>query len=89
MVISQSFGGRPLQKFFWECMKLHLYEYFLLVKLLTKGFFKVVLFKKEGTRTTWKICRNKLMSFSFLKYQLHFNVTIKESKCQLTHIIKV
>jgi hypothetical protein len=90
MVIGRTLGGRATFKTLHECLKLHLPVFFILVTLLTRGYF-LILFENEGAMATRKLTSVEWsgLSLSFSRYTPNFDASAQGAEALLTHTIKV
>ncbi|CAM6065309.1 unnamed protein product [Sphagnum tenellum] len=90
-IIGQMLGGRTSLKAFHKSLKLHFPATFVLVTLLTRGYFLILFKNKERATSTRKLTSvewNKL-NLSFSRYTPNFDVSAQGAKALLTHMIKV
>ncbi len=90
-VIGRTLGGRATFKALHECLKLHLPATFVLVALLTRGFFLILFENEEGATSTRKLALVEWngLSLSFSRYNPNFDASVQGTEVLLTHIIKV
>ncbi len=90
-VIGRTLGGRASFKTLRESLKLHLPTSFVLVTLLTKGFFLILFEDEEGATATRKLAAVEWsgLSLSFSRYNPNFDANAQGAEALLTHAIKV
>jgi hypothetical protein len=90
-VIGRTLGGRASFKTLQECLKLHLPATFVLVTLLTRGFFLILFENEEGATTTRKLAAVEWsgLNLSFSRYNPNFDTNAQGAEALLTHAIKV
>jgi len=90
-VIGKTLAGRASFKDLQDCLKLHLPAPFLMVTLLTRGYFEVLFEKEEGARAAKKLAVVEWSDWalSFSRYLTLFKPNEHGAKMLLTHSIEV
>jgi len=91
IVIGRTLGGRTIFKAIHESLKLHLPTTFILVTLLTRGYFLILFKNEEGAISTRKLTSVEWNGFnlSFSRYTLNFDANVQRVEALFTHTIKV
>ncbi|CAK9263702.1 unnamed protein product [Sphagnum jensenii] len=90
-MIGRTLAGRASFKDLQDCLRLHLPAPFLMVTLLTRGYFEVLFEKEEGARAARKLAVVEWngWALSFSRYSTLFRPNEHGAEMLLTHSIKV
>jgi hypothetical protein len=90
-VIGRTLGGKTTFKALHECLKLHLPTMFILITLLTRGYFLILFENEEGAISTRKLTSVEWngLNLSFFRYTPNFDASTQGAKALLMHTIKV